>query len=470
MKKLNSVLGMIMMLIAPFALSADPIVDVGFKASGASSFTQANAQGDQDLIIVRERFYGAEGVDLTAYSLGNPDFVQSILFRPGPAAAGSARTRGTVQVSGATIHGVIVGTAPFGADPLLMASNSEFGVTTNLLQDGLDVVLSTGSDYIRMLDDQSFEFSAAYSNGFDDFRVILDYGDAFPDGATLSVTLDSSYTTSLGVQVGLPGSNVEGSGDFGEVATVSDIPLTPDSCASCSVGSIVGIDSAGDRLVYATLGEAFGSTMVDDLETILVCEGTYDENPTLYEADGLDILACGDVIVRGMTFRITSNVRVSGFEVVGDGISIGFGAPYVNDNILIEDCDIHDSSLGVFVQADNSNIAIDNCTIENNYNGIVFDVAGGPYEVTNCEISGSGNQGAVAGPDTEVLFQDNFIHDNTWFGIVREWAPGGGSPQTITLDNNIFSGNGGFTIPGTHDENLGHYDQIIDTTDNQPGY
>lgn len=122
------------------SLSTTVFVDVGFRGSGSTSFTQENAEGDQDLIVVRELFYGEEGIDLSAYGLGSPDYVQSILFRPGPAAEGvtTGQSAGRIAFSGATILGFIIGTPPFGPDPLLMGSNSIFGITDFLLQDGLD--------------------------------------------------------------------------------------------------------------------------------------------------------------------------------------------------------------------------------------------------------------------------------------------------------------------------------------------
>ncbi|MCA9759818.1 MAG: hypothetical protein KDA27_28735, partial [Candidatus Eisenbacteria bacterium] len=51
--------------------AADPWVDTGFIA--------ATPPPDVDLVIVREKAYGAEGVDLSPFGLGGVrDYVQSI--------------------------------------------------------------------------------------------------------------------------------------------------------------------------------------------------------------------------------------------------------------------------------------------------------------------------------------------------------------------------------------------------------
>ncbi|NNF07371.1 MAG: hypothetical protein HKN21_11470, partial [Candidatus Eisenbacteria bacterium] len=55
--------------------AVDPYVDTGF--------TTATPRPDADLVLVREKFYGAGGLDLSAYGIaGGPhDYVQSIYVR-----------------------------------------------------------------------------------------------------------------------------------------------------------------------------------------------------------------------------------------------------------------------------------------------------------------------------------------------------------------------------------------------------
>ena len=235
----------------------------------------------------------------------------------------------------------------------------------------------------------------------------------------------------------------------------------------CGLGDIVGVTQNGTTFVYNTVQDATGSVIFDNLEKIVICAGSYDENPTLSQGANVSISACGNVTLRGFTFATTQNVVLNGFNFDGDGISVGFGQPYVNDNLTISNCTIDNAGIGVFVQADNRNITVRNCSIGNNYNGVLLDVRGGPYNLINNEIHNSQNQGVVAGGSTVVLLEGNTIRDNAYFGIVREE---GGHATNITLIENIFSGNGGFTVPGTHDENLGNLHLILDSTDQQPGY
>lgn len=54
------------------ALAVDPHVDTGFSS--------ATPPPDPDLVIVREQFYGASGVDMSAYGIGggSQTYVQSL--------------------------------------------------------------------------------------------------------------------------------------------------------------------------------------------------------------------------------------------------------------------------------------------------------------------------------------------------------------------------------------------------------
>ena len=88
-------------LAAPVAAQV-PIVDV--------TFDDTTPPSAQDLVIVRERAYGAGGVNLTAAGiLGTHDFVQSIYVRANHGTVGFNHvTRGRlVPPAGATVIGVI---------------------------------------------------------------------------------------------------------------------------------------------------------------------------------------------------------------------------------------------------------------------------------------------------------------------------------------------------------------------------
>src|SRR5678809_1047949 len=170
--------------MARAASLSSPLVDTGLAAS--------TPLPDPDLVVVRERFYGAQGVDLTPYGIGNgsDDFVQSIYLRLYPQSAGSGQETtvlGTVTFpKGVTILGFITNSTWLGSstpgtpyaqsDALfaVAASPSDYESPTR----GLEGSSGPGAqEFICQIDERSFTFGLdVIGGGPDDFRVIIDYG------------------------------------------------------------------------------------------------------------------------------------------------------------------------------------------------------------------------------------------------------------------------------------------------------
>lgn len=116
-------------------------------------------------------------------------------------------------------------------------------------------------------DSNTVNFNAHFSYPVDSFRVVIDYGDSFPESASFDIQLRTGQGTfqiySTGIQVGNTDGVVPGSGDFGEVASLT-VPLIeglPPAISGC-------IELYGDPLseIEVTLkqqGSPSLSTMTD---------------------------------------------------------------------------------------------------------------------------------------------------------------------------------------------------------------
>ena len=100
-KRVTAVMACIVCLSASWINATsltEPVVDTGLS--------QSTPLPDPDLVVVRERTYGAGGVDLTPYGIGSgsDDFIQSIYFRLFPQSGPGQMTRfvGTVTFPAGT--------------------------------------------------------------------------------------------------------------------------------------------------------------------------------------------------------------------------------------------------------------------------------------------------------------------------------------------------------------------------------
>jgi hypothetical protein len=236
-----------LLLLAIFLISSPdwaraqtpPWEDIGFSPE--------TVRPDPDLVIVRERAYGAEGVDLTAYGIGTGpvDFVQSIYFRffvdteAGSYDSFIARVEFPQDV---TILGIIIDNDELGGsidDGVATELDNIFGVAADPddyseANRGFEQLGGDGtSEFVAMANgDNSLVFGLNVEEGMDDFRVIIDYGSEF--GADLSFDVYSYRIGQLGGAVPdlgfLVGDDVNpivfGSGDYGEAGSLTGIPLT----------------------------------------------------------------------------------------------------------------------------------------------------------------------------------------------------------------------------------------------------
>ena len=230
-------IGGMFLLLAAAPGSADPYVDTGF--------TPTTPLPDPDLVIVREAVYGSEGVDLSAYGLGGPHtYVQSIYFRlfvDNDIPTVDSFTGLVLFPEEVTILGFIYDEAPLGGsidDGAWTESDQTFGIggdPDRYSENARGFEIGGGvshSEFIGSITDHSFTFGLNVTNGVDDFRVIIDYGDDF--GSELSFDVLAYDVGVLGGAVPTEGIRVGedtnplvfGSGDFGETRSLLDIPLT----------------------------------------------------------------------------------------------------------------------------------------------------------------------------------------------------------------------------------------------------
>ncbi|CAM2005350.1 right-handed parallel beta-helix repeat-containing protein [Acanthopleuribacter pedis] len=247
------------------------------------------------------------------------------------------------------------------------------------------------------------------------------------------------------------------------------------ACQPCDLGDVLGLNRSGEWNVYPSIQKALLAVSYEDLQRVIVCPGFYEEVPVMAHFSDLIFEACGAVTIQGLTLKDVSNVVINGFTVDAEGywqgIGLGFGSSYENDNILIRNCHIMNSGgAGIQLRPWNQQVIIDGCTFTNNVHGVSSILFGGPYLIQNSTFVAN-SIGAAMSPESRVTFDTNSFYNHEYFGITRgrSWA-GVNYSHWITLINNQFEENGGYDVPGTHDANLGNIHLIIDETDQQEGY
>jgi hypothetical protein len=322
-----------LLLLALFLISSPdwaraqtpPWEDIGFSPE--------TVRPDPDLVIVRERAYGAEGVDLTAYGIGTGpvDFVQSIYFRffvdteAGSYDSFIARVEFPQDV---TILGIIIDNDELGGsidDGVATEMDNIFGVAADPddyseANRGFEQLGGDGtSEFVAMANgDNSLVFGLNVEEGMDDFRVIIDYGSEF--GADLSFDVYSYRIGQLGGAVPdlgfLVGDDVNpivfGSGDYGEAGSLTGIPLTSNTPPAMG-GSIPFSPPSNIFILRDQGGEQV--TMVDGFDVSLALPApdlhTYGTAPLLTPVaitDGND----GRLYSLGSTFGLA--VTTPGME------------------------------------------------------------------------------------------------------------------------------------------------------------
>lgn len=269
------------------SVGADPFEDDGFSAATPSP--------DVDLVVVREKTYGANGIDLSAYGLGNPDYVQSLYFRLFADTSSSLLHSYTGRVTFSEeveILGFITRSADLGGetdDGIAKATDAIFGVAVNPddysePSRGMETSGTASSEFINQTSSRTFVFGLNIREGIDDFRVIIDYGNSFPSDLTFDIEAYDTgslggATPSDGIRIGNDASpTVFGSGDYGETPGLADIPLTS-NVAPTPIDTIA-FDPLASIFIVRDPG---ADTAVDGIDTTL-----YLPAPNLFTASAID--------------------------------------------------------------------------------------------------------------------------------------------------------------------------------------
>ena len=236
----------LLFLAAPAGVSAlsgarhlPPYVDTDFSEETAP---------DADLVVVRE--LALDSADLSSVGLGAQDYIQSIYFRffDGGDPDNDSFTGIVTFSEGLSILGFVTSESQLGGsvdDGVASATDGIFGnfASSDILPDdysetsrGFDSGGGASSqEFITQVNDRTFVFALTIDAGVDDFRVIVDYGASFTEGQYFSIDLYETGTIggavpSKGIQVGnIVDLSVLGSGDFGEIGSLHNIPLTSDT-------------------------------------------------------------------------------------------------------------------------------------------------------------------------------------------------------------------------------------------------
>ena len=203
---------------------------------------------DEDLVVVRERALAS--ADLSSVGFGAQDYVQSIYLRffDGGDPDNDSFTGIVTFSEGLSILGFVTSESQLGGstdDGVASATDGIFGnfASSDILPDdysetsrGFDSGGGASSqEFITQVNDRTFVFALTIDSGVDDFRVIVDYGDSFTEDQHFSIGLYESgmiggAVPSKGIQVGnIEDLSVLGSGDFGEIGSLNNIPLTSDT-------------------------------------------------------------------------------------------------------------------------------------------------------------------------------------------------------------------------------------------------
>jgi len=215
-----------MFVVAP-GICAEPYVDSGF--------TDQSPNNDIDLIVVREKYDPNE-------------YTQAIYFRAYDKTNDFDAIAGTIsfppEITIVEVHYLQNQGHP-------ESSDSMWGIAGGPYSDS-GRGLETGDQF--SWDAHTVTFDCGFDSKVDDFRIIVDYGDAFTDEATFSIQLNNGprpsggtpYST--GIQVGNTDGVVQGSGDYGEITQLT-VPLTPGQPQPTLQGRVEELESQMEILL-----------------------------------------------------------------------------------------------------------------------------------------------------------------------------------------------------------------------------
>jgi len=323
-------------------------------------------------------------------------------------------------------------------------------------------------------------------------------------GELLGSGHDVVITTTLGTLLGSVEDHCDGSypqriqgtalGTALISATVDSVTLNSGATLTVfdpeNFGKVVGVDGQSTPFGYASIQMAVDDVQARNLNAILIAPGSYDEVVFVKNATGLVIQPGsleGTVTLRGIRMAKCANLSLQRLVIDAagtgrPGIDLLPGAGNENRSIFVAGCEIRNTgtgAAGICVGNFASGVQIANCRIENcGGDGIHLKGAGGLHLIHACEIWSNQWNGIridrdQAGVTISVCcIKENGKkgHKSRSYGIFRERASGPYDPTDVTLELNVLKINHGVLVPSRSDKNVGNYDQIIDTTDEQYGY
>ena len=275
-------------------------------------------------------------------------------------------------------------------------------------------------------------------------------------------------------------------------ATVNGLPLDVSGSLTVSdpanVGDVIGLQVDGTAFPYGTIQEAVDDVVALSFVKILVSPGTYEEIVhvkklgTALEFEALSALSL--VTVRGFHVDKSADVTIGYFDIDANGkgkhgLHVK-GTDKDPTTVTVHDCVIQHTKkgkAGVRIKGKSTTVLLANSQVANNGDDGIEVAHEAVLTVTGCVIESNGDNGVKLEKHVVATISGSTIRDNglngndkKGYGIFRKRDGQGGTPEDVTLIGNVLADNRGKVVPGSSDESVGNYDQIIDPTDNQLPY
>ncbi len=494
----------------------------GMGATGLAGGADTDGDGQAELLVGAANRGTLGGGQVLAFSSGPPPADPALSeIAADPLIVSSFAGISTITVTPRDSNGTLLGP---GAAVLLTTTAGQ------LLGTPLDVGDGTYTQDLEAATGAGFAEVSATANGvlFDSTSIVV-FVEVDPDTSTIDIDDESSFlgsirtvtvtprddvgallgtglavviSTTIGDLIGSVADNGDGSytqtleatilGTASITATVDDLPLTGSASLTITdpsaISDVIGAEADDTLHSYASIQEAVNNATADGLTTIFVAPGTYAETVKFKNQTGLTLegLSASDpVILDGIVLAGSQDITIRYIEVDAslsqrNGIVIRRRSA-MSSNVTLFGCYVHgsiDGRHGVVVAKDNGLVTIDSCTMSNNGRNGVKLRRGSSSLIVNSLIEANGyngiriNRDAVTTIDTCTIINNGTRVGNGGgrYGILSQRDQNGGTGEGVTLIQNVLSGNNGKVVNGKSDAEIKNYDQIIDPTDNQPGY
>jgi hypothetical protein len=406
-----------------------------------------------------------------------------------------------LTTSGGTLAGSVVDQGDGSYTQLLVADTFAYGATIRASVQGVPITDTAEVRFVAIdpaLSTISVSPDTAYLGARTVVTVVPRDDRGLPVAGGRSVVLHATLADLVGeVAAGPDGSytqtlNATAVGTASVTATVDGLELDASGTLAVldpnAVGVVIGLRADQTAFGYASIQHAVNRVATDRIERILVTPGTYREVVRVSCASRLAIeglAMLGAVRVDGFRIDRCSDLTLRGLVIEGSGrrspgIRIAGGCR-ASSRILVQECIVKATGAGrsgITIGSGNEAVTIFDCVIEGcGGNGIMLAGDGSEHRIVRSVVQGNRRNGVRASARVQVAIVSCRIVDNgadgqsrRGYGIFRERSSHGGSPWAITLVGNVLSGNRGKVIAGRSDAQIGNRDQVIDATDDQPGY